>query len=119
MNQDPEGPAVLPDQTSEAPHCVGADISACGAYRYRLDRLGALLGRGAVNFVMLNPSTADAEQDDPTIRRCLGYAFRWGFARLIVTNLYALRSTDPRALWEHPDPIGPGKTTPKLWMMVG
>jgi len=58
-------------------------------------------------FVMLNPSTADATEDDPTIRRCLGFAQAWGRTGLTVANLYALRSTDPKALWKHSDPVGP------------
>lgn len=88
----------------------GARISACGAYRYRLDRDwgGYELGKtGAVNFVMLNPSTADERINDPTIRRCMDFAWRWDYSRMIVTNLYALRSTNPVALLRHPDPIGP------------
>ena len=87
-----------------------AILSPCGRYRYRLERdLGALTAtRGAVAFIMLNPSTADATTDDPTIRRCIGYARAWGYARLIVGNAYAWRSTDPAGLWTAgPGPVGP------------
>lgn len=90
----------------------GASISNCGRYRWWLRRVwGApLLNDGCypsvVNFVMLNPSTADAEIDDPTIRRCIAYAKSWGYGGLTVTNLYAFRSTDPRELKRAADPIG-------------
>lgn len=91
---------------------MSALISGCGTYRYRLTRDlvdGGLLpeGRQTVTFVMLNPSTADATQDDPTIRRCRGFARALGAGTLVVVNLYALRSTDPKELWRHPDPVGP------------
>jgi hypothetical protein len=83
----------------------GAELSACGTYRYTLWRVW---GAGPiVNFVMLNPSTADATADDPTIRRCIDYARRWGFAELVVTNLFAYRATDPRELPKVADPVGP------------
>lgn len=85
-----------------------ATFSECGHYRYTLHRTVSLLRpTGTVMFVMLNPSTADSRQDDPTIRRCLRFSTTWGFDELIVTNLYALRSTDPTLLWEHEDPVGP------------
>lgn len=83
-----------------------ATLSACGAYRYRLTRYwgpGPLLP-----FVMLNPSTADHEVDDPTIRRCMGFANREGLGGIVVANLYAFRATRPEALKQANDPVGPG-----------
>ena len=85
---------------------TGAVLSPCGQYRYRLSR-SWLMGEGTVLFIMLNPSTADAETDDPTIRRCIGFARRWGFRALAVGNLFALRATDPRELKRVADPVGP------------
>lgn len=58
-------------------------------------------------FVMLNPSTADAFQVDPTVRRCLGFAQDWGSGGLLVLNAFGLRSTNPAALYGHLDPVGP------------
>lgn len=84
-----------------------ADLSPCGTYRYTLERWWDREKPAAV-FVMLNPSTADAEQDDATIRRCVGFAQRWELGGLVVVNLFALRSTDPAALLTHADPVGPG-----------
>lgn len=84
---------------------MGADISPDGMYRYRLWRLwgqGPLLG-----FIGLNPSTADAQIDDPTIRKCVGFARRAGFGGIEVCNLFAFRSRWPRALGEAADPVGP------------
>lgn len=74
-------------------------------YRYSLTRRWA---RGPVAlFVMLNPSTADAATDDPTLRRCAGFARTAECGGLVVLNLYALRFTDPAVLAGHPDPVGP------------
>lgn len=81
---------------------MSAIISDCQKYRYRLERElvpDPCHARGPVTFVMLNPSTADATQDDPTIRRCIGYANAWDATRLIVVNLFAYRSTSPDALY--------------------
>lgn len=55
---------------------------------------------------MLNPSTADAEQDDPTIRRCMGFAKDWGYGGLMVGNLFAFRATRPEILYREKDPVG-------------
>jgi hypothetical protein len=57
-------------------------------------------------FVGLNPSTADETKDDPTIRKCIGFAKRWGYGALCMTNLFAFRATDPRQMKGHPKPIG-------------
>lgn len=83
----------------------GAHISDDGRYRYGLIRRW---GDGtAATFVMLNPSTADGEQDDPTIRRCVGFARALGCDALLVVNLYAWRATKPEDLWTAEDPVGP------------
>jgi hypothetical protein len=83
----------------------GAGASFEGPYRYLLWRRWA--EAASVLFVMLNPSTADAHHDDPTIRRCLGFARAWGFGALEVVNLFAWRATDPRELRRAHDPVGP------------
>lgn len=85
-----------------------AVISDDGRYRYWLMRRFGLDGVPVV-FIMLNPSTADAQQDDPTIRRCANYAKSWGGNELIVVNLFALRATDPKELNRDgvADPVGP------------
>lgn len=113
----------------------GAIVSGCGKYRYRLwrewrlgnspqwdmwtdddgapivDGAGQQLGEPlSALFIMLNPSTANGDQDDPTIRRCVAFAKAWGFDRMEVVNLFAWRATDPRdilAMTAKGDPIGP------------
>jgi hypothetical protein len=83
-----------------------AMFDATGAYRYRLDRewddeLDHVL------FIMLNPSIANAEHDDPTVRRCMSFARFWGYGALSVVNLFAYRSPSPDALRRVTDPVGP------------
>jgi hypothetical protein len=58
-------------------------------------------------FICLNPSTADENTDDPTIRRCVRYADSWGYGGMVMVNLYAYRSTDPKKLSMVSDPVGP------------
>ena len=80
---------------------MSATFGAHGVYRYTLTRdwRKEEPGKfGTVVFCMLNPSTADAEKDDPTIRRCIGFAKRWGYGSLVVVNLYALRTPSPKVL---------------------
>jgi hypothetical protein len=97
---------MRPDLTWER---GGAEFSSDGLYRFKLwrrwdghQRIGHF-----VTFVMLNPSTADEKTDDATIRKCIGYAKRWGFNGLDVANLFARISTDPAELAELPYPNGP------------
>lgn len=76
-------------------------------YRYSLTREWDS-GDGRTVFILLNPSTATAETDDPTIRRCIGFSMnKFRHRSLEVVNIFALRSTDPDALYEHSDPVGP------------
>jgi hypothetical protein len=88
---------------------MNAIISPCGNYRYALYRPipGVSRKHLPVLFIMLNPSTADAVKDDPTIRRCIGFADRLGGSELTVVNLFALRATDPGELLTAADPVGP------------
>ncbi len=85
-----------------------AVLSPDRLYRYQLIRRW---GAGdLVAWIMLNPSTADADIDDPTITRCMGFARRWGYAGIVVVNRFALRSTDPDQLLTSTDPFGPNNT---------
>lgn len=83
-----------------------AEISECGKYRWWLRRVLNGDNERCVCFVMLNPSTADAEIDDPTIRRCMGYASDWGYSILEVRNLFPWRATDKRELLKADNPCG-------------
>ena len=81
-----------------------ARFSACRHYRFALWRRWA--EGPQVLFIMLNPSRADETEDDPTIRRCLGFARSWGFGALAVGNLFAFRTPSPRTLRSAPKPVG-------------
>ena len=81
-------------------------FSPCRKYRYTLWREWSY-GNGYAMFICLNPSTADETKNDPTIRRCIGFAQRWGYQALFMTNLFAYRSTNPWEIHSVADPIGP------------
>ncbi|MBD2460605.1 DUF1643 domain-containing protein [Oscillatoria sp. FACHB-1407] len=83
---------------------MGAIFDSTGTYRYTLWREWG--NSPKVVFVMLNPSTADADRNDPTIRRCIGLAQMWGFGALEVVNLFAYCATHPTELRQATDPIG-------------
>lgn len=83
-----------------------ATLSHCGLYRYDLSRWWGT-NPDALVVIGLNPSTADAMQDDPTIRRCVDFAEQMGFGGLVMLNAYAYRSTDPDGLADVRDPTGP------------
>jgi len=81
-------------------------LSDCGKFRYWLSRIWDR-EKPSVCFVMLNPSAATATQDDPTIRRCFGFAIRLGCGQLMVCNLFAYRATNPHDLRRAGYPVGP------------
>lgn len=83
----------------------GATFSGDRLYRYKLWRIWDETKRPAL-FIGLNPSTADENIDDPTIRRCIDFAMQWGEGGLIMANLFAYRSTDPKELKGIADPVG-------------
>jgi hypothetical protein len=83
-----------------------ATISDCGQYRYGLTRIWDYHPR-IMHIIMLNPSTADAEVDDPTIRRCIGFAQRENYGGIQVSNLFAFRATSPADMKAAIDPVGP------------
>ncbi len=87
-----------------------AEFSRDRVYRYVLESIVGEPRRpdnGLINFIMLNPSTADETRDDPSVRRCKAFATGWGYERIVITNVFALRSTDPALLRRHLHPIGP------------
>ena len=88
------------------PEFISATAEMCGEYRYTLTRLWdpAL---PMITFVLLNPSTADAVQPDPTLRRCVSFAKREGYGGMVILNLYAFRTKDPKVMMAAADPVGP------------
>lgn len=92
-------------------------FSPCRNYRYTLWRAWGADPRRFLQVIGLNPSTADETSDDPTVRRCIGYAKAWGFDALCMTNLFALRATDPRVMMAHESPIDdPDSAANSYWL---
>ena len=85
---------------------AGAIFSPDRKYRYRLWRMWDA-DKPVLAFIMLNPSQADSQILDATVRRCIDFAKRWGYGTLEVGNIFALKSTDPSLLYSTEDPIGP------------
>lgn len=85
----------------------GALFSSCRRWRYLLWRVWDT-SRVYCNFIMLNPSTADEEHDDPTITRCVDYARKWDYGGLVVSNIFAYRSSDPYDIMLQDNPVGNG-----------
>jgi hypothetical protein len=83
-----------------------ARFSDCERYRYLLRRVWDR-NKPRVLIVMLNPSTANARTDDPTVLACIRQCRALGYGSFEIVNLFALKSTDPRALKSAPDPVGP------------
>jgi len=83
----------------------GAIFDINGKYRYSLWRAWSAY-HPRIAFVLLNPSTADEQRNDPTIRRCMGFARTWNFGSVEVVNLFAYRATDCRELLKKDDPVG-------------
>lgn len=83
-----------------------AVISQDKKYRYLLTRIWET-NKSMVNFIGLNPSTADHVDNDPTMRRCIAFAKSWGYGGLYMTNLFAYRTAYPNELMKAADPIGP------------
>ena len=82
-----------------------AVLSSDAIYRYFLSRAWEPSGK-VIAFIGLNPSTADASTDDPTIRRCVQFSKDWGGGSLWMVNLFAFRATKPEKLLQAADPIG-------------
>ena len=82
-----------------------AELSEDRMYRYSLSRSWDS-NLPYVVFIGLNPSTADETEDDPTIRRCIGYAKAWGYGGIVMLNLFALRATEPRDMMVSYRPVG-------------
>lgn len=94
------------DALSKYTH-VGAQLSECGFYRYALWRQWGSRHLPQLVVIGLNPSTADATSDDPTIRRCVAFAKRERCGGLMMVNLYAFRATEPEDCRRAADSCGP------------
>lgn len=86
---------------------MSAIFSACGLYRVRLDRELSMFSGPQIGWCGCNPSTAGADNEDPSSRRMIDFTTRWGGVRMVLVNPWAGRATKPADLWRMVDPIGP------------
>ena len=94
--------------SQRATKAVASDayFSDCREFRYWLLRIFENRGTATINFLLMNPSTATESKNDPTIARCEDFALRWGYGRMIITNIFAYRTTVPEWMLQTDDPIG-------------
>lgn len=97
--------SLFPEQTFSIATLSGAELSQCGQYRYKLWRIWDD-SQKKVLFIMLNPSTADACNNDATITRCTNFVKDWGYGGFYVGNLYPFRSKNPSDLLKCVNPLG-------------
>ena len=95
-----------------------ADFSSCRKYRYTLWRQWNKEKPYAL-FVCLNPSTADANYDDPTVRRCIRYADSWGYGGMYMANIFAFRATNPKDMKKAFCPVGHYNDNNLYWLSQG
>lgn len=102
-------PLVISQVEDQIKQCreTGAIISGCQQYRYLLWRMWNPLKSHPrwVTFVLLNPSTADAIKPDPTLKKCIGFAKRWGYDGVLLVNLFAFRTSKPVQLKKASEPV--------------
>jgi hypothetical protein len=104
------------------PAMLVSDAHIDGGYRYSLTRIWDA-DKPLLAVTMLNPSTAGPTENDPTIRKCIGFAMRWGYGGIVVVNLFAFRATKPKELyaaWQnHQDIVGPGNSAAIMGAYAG
>lgn len=94
----------------------GAVISPCKKYRYTLSRQWKPAPNRTCTFILLNPSRADQTEDDPTVRRCIGFARRFECTKLEIVNLFAYRTHSPKELLGLPTKIDPRGPDNEKWV---
>lgn len=102
VDAPPEKTMLLPFEP-----LAGAEFSPDRAHRYTLWRKTKPKGE-TILFIGLNPSTADEWNDDHTVTRMIRFGILWGYATVLVGNLFAYRATDPKVMKRYEDPVGPG-----------
>ena len=107
MEGEIQGRAGAEEVTQSDGICRDARFSGCQRYRWSLERWWNVHRASPwIGWILLNPSTADDRKDDPTIHRCIRYSQAWGYGGCTICNLFALRSTSPRAAYHDRRPIG-------------